>query len=146
MAQVTIDGLATELRTSRAAHSDAIHRAVVVALEYPEDKRVHRFMALEREEFVTPPDRSDRNIIIEIAVFEGRSDAAKRDLILRLLEEIRSATGIQPQDVEIQTGESPAAKWGIRGHHAPDLALDDRVDVENARAIGRDAVTGPCRP
>jgi hypothetical protein len=52
MAQVTIFGLREQLAPIRSVLSGAIHAAVMDALAYPADKRFHRFILLDREDFL----------------------------------------------------------------------------------------------
>ncbi len=129
MAQTKIYGLREELAPIRSELSDTIHSCVVDALEYPPDKRFHRFFPLEREDFVHPPDRSDRYTIIEMSMFEGRSPDAKRTLIRLLYERIRQNLGIEPHDIEITLFESPMQNWGIRGVPGDEAALPYNVNV-----------------
>ncbi|OIH93742.1 tautomerase family protein [Curtobacterium sp. MCBA15_001] len=129
MAQVVVFGHRASLDAHRGALSDAIHGAVVAALDYPPEKRFHRFIGLDDADFVHPADRGPDYTIIEIAMFEGRSDAAKRLLIDELFTRIESATGILPHSVEITITETPKVHWGIRGQNAADLTLDYSVDV-----------------
>jgi hypothetical protein len=93
MAQIVVWGHREPLRRRREALSDAIHSAVVEALEYPEEKRFHRFVGLDPEDFVHPASRSEEYIVIEISMFEGRSDSARRRLIEALFQRIEAATG-----------------------------------------------------
>jgi phenylpyruvate tautomerase PptA (4-oxalocrotonate tautomerase family) len=109
--------------------SDTIHSCVVDALEYPPDKRAHRFFPLEREDFFAPAGRSDRYTIVEISMFEGRSVAAKKRLIRLLFERLERACGIAPVDVEIMITETPRHNWGIRGVPGDELALTYTVEV-----------------
>jgi 4-oxalocrotonate tautomerase family enzyme len=129
MAQVIVYGHRASLDARRQALSDAIHGAVMVALEYPAEKRFHRFIGLAPADFVHPSDRGDDYTIIEISIFEGRSDAAKRALIRELFARIASEVGIAPHSVEITITETPRVNWGIRGVDAEDLALGYAVDV-----------------
>ena len=129
MAQVKIYGRRSALTRHREALSDAIHAAVVEALGFPPDKRFHRFIALDTEDFIHPADRSERYIIIEISMFDGRSPEAKRDLLLRLFDNLRQRCGIAEQDVEITLFETPKANWGIRGLPGDELALGYKVEV-----------------
>ena len=129
MAQVKVFGLKEELAPIRSGLSDTIHSCVMDALAYPPDKRFHRFFPLEREDFVHPPDRSDRYTIIEISMFEGRSPDAKRTLIRLLFERLRENLGIDPQDVEITLFESPMQNWGLRGAVGDEIALPYNVNV-----------------
>jgi len=129
MAQVVISGHREQLAARRAALSDAIHGAVMAALDYPAEKRFHRFVGLEPDDFIHPHDRGLDYTIIEISLFEGRSDAAKRRLIRELFARIHVEVGIDPHSVEITLTETPKANWGIRGQVASDLELGYRVDV-----------------
>jgi phenylpyruvate tautomerase PptA (4-oxalocrotonate tautomerase family) len=129
MAQVKIFGLQSNLDPIRKTLSDAIHRAVVEALAYPPEKRFHRFIGLTPDDFLYPPDRSDRYLILEISIFEGRSVEAKKALIRALYQYIGDATGITPNDIEITIFETPRHNWGIRGMPGDELSLNYKVGV-----------------
>lgn len=129
MAQIKIYGLKNHITACRTQLSDTIHACVVEALQYPPDKRFHRFFLLEPEDFVYPADRSEQYTIIEISMFEGRSDEAKKQLIRVLFARLQSEVGIAPQDVEITIFETPRQNWGIRGQPGDELGLNYRVDV-----------------
>jgi phenylpyruvate tautomerase PptA (4-oxalocrotonate tautomerase family) len=127
--QVKVYGLAGRLRPIRAALSEAIHACVVEALDYPPDKRFHRFFPLEAEDFVFPADRSDRYTIVEISMFEGRSVEARKRLVRLLFDRLERECGIPPNDLEITITETPKHNWGIRGRPGDELTLGYRVDV-----------------
>lgn len=129
MAQIVVYGHRESLARRRDALSDAIHGAVMAALAYPEEKRFHRFIGLEQEDFVHPADRGEDYTVIEISLFEGRSEEAKRHLIRELFSRIASQAGTDPHSVEITLTETPKVNWGIRGMNAADLALGYRVEV-----------------
>ena len=129
MAQIKIYALKANLANNAEALSEAIHAAVMRALAYPQEKRFHRFIGLEKSEFVYPADRSESYTIIEISMFEGRSVATKKQLISSLFEHIERSVGIQPQDVEITIHETPKHNWGIRGKPGDELALSYKVEV-----------------
>ena len=131
MAQIKIYGLADHLNPVKAPLSDAIHACVVEALQFPPDKRAHRFFPMAQPDFYIPSGqgRTDRYVIIEISMFEGRSVETKKQLIRLLFERIRAAVGITPQDVEITITETPRHNWGFRGQTGDEIALNYRVDV-----------------
>ncbi len=129
MAQVVVYGHRERLSRHRAALSDAIHGAVMAALDYPAEKRFHRFLGLDAEDFVHPADRGEDYTIIEISLFAGRTDEAKRRLIAELFTRIEDAAGIAPHSVEITLTEAPKLNWGIRGQNAADLDLGYKVEV-----------------
>jgi 4-oxalocrotonate tautomerase family enzyme len=129
MAQVVIYGHRETLGPRRAALSDAIHEAVMQALDYPAEKKFHRFVLLDADDFIHPPDRGLDYTIIEISMFEGRTETAKRALITELFERIHAKAGIASHSVEITITETPKINWGIRGMNAADLSLGYRVEV-----------------
>ena len=129
MAQIKIYGLKSALAPRMQALSDAIHDSVVEALQFPPDKRFHRFISLDREEFIHPVDRSDEYTIIEISMFKGRTTETKKELIRLLFSNIANRIGISPTDVEITIFETPKANWGIRGKPADELTLTYKIEV-----------------
>jgi phenylpyruvate tautomerase PptA (4-oxalocrotonate tautomerase family) len=129
MAQVKIFGLRRSIELVRAALSDAIHGAVMDAFAYPAEKRFHRFITLDEVDFIYPPDRTDRYIIIEFSIFEGRSVEAKKRLIRQLYERITRMTDITPHDIEVTIFETPRHDWGIRGLPGDEIGLNYKVDV-----------------
>lgn len=129
MAQVKVYGLTAHLERHTVQLSDAIHACVVEALHYPVDKRFHRFIDLAAERFVFPPDRGEAYTIIEISMFEGRSVAAKKQLINLLFQRLHDDVGIPPHSVEITIFETPNANWGIRGQPGDELVLNYQVAV-----------------
>ncbi|MBF4635333.1 tautomerase family protein [Agreia pratensis] len=129
MAQVTIYAHRQCIDARRAVISDAIHGAVMAALAYPAEKRFHRFIALDAEDVIYPEDRGENYTIVEISMFDGRSESAKRTLIEELFARLEADAGIPPQSVEITITETPRVNWGIRGVNGADLALGYRVDV-----------------
>jgi phenylpyruvate tautomerase PptA (4-oxalocrotonate tautomerase family) len=129
MAQVKIYGLAQHLDENREQISEAIHASVMSAFEYPPEKKFHRFISLKNSDFVYPDDRSEAYTIIELSIFEGRSEQAKKALIKTLFSNLEQSVGITPQDIEITIFETPKANWGIRGKPGDELALNYKVEV-----------------
>lgn len=129
MAQIRIYGNRVHLDEQRQALSDAIHACMMEALALPPEKRFHRFLPLEREDFVYPADRSECYTIIEISMFAGRSVEAKKRLIRLLFARLEAACGVAPNDVEITITETPRENWGIRGLPGDELGLSYTVTV-----------------
>jgi phenylpyruvate tautomerase PptA (4-oxalocrotonate tautomerase family) len=129
MAQIKIFGLRRCTEPVRSILSDAIHGAVIEALAYPPEKRFHRFILLDDADFVYPSDRSERYLIIEVSLFEGRSVEVKKRLIRQLYERVASAAGIAPQDIEITIFETPRHAWGIRGLPGDEIGLNYKVEL-----------------
>ena len=129
MPQVKVYALRDNIAAKGSAFSDAIHAALMEAIGTPEAKRFQRFVVLDPVDFIFPGDRTNNYTIIEISMFEGRSVAAKKNLIRLLYQKIASATDITPQDLEITIFETPQCNWGIRGIAGDELKLGYRVDV-----------------
>jgi len=129
MAQIKIYGLSNTLNRVRANLSDSIHNSIMVAFEYPAEKRFHRFIAFEKADFIFPADRSSNYIVLEISIFEGRTVEAKKHLIQQLFENIPKATGIAKNDIELTIFETPRSNWGIRGMAGDELSLNYKVEV-----------------
>jgi hypothetical protein len=125
---VKIYGLRESLNPIKASLSDAIHACVMDALQYPADKRAHRFFPLEQEDFYYPVGRSDRYTILEFSMFEGRSIEAKKELIRLLFERVK-LLGISGEDLEITIFETPRHNWGFRGLPGDEHPLNYRVEV-----------------
>lgn len=128
MTQVKIYGINDYLNPIKQKLSDAIHSCVMEALQYPADKRFHRFFPLDKSDFYYPSGRSDRYTIIEFSMFEGRSVEAKKQLIHLLFKRLQPL-GISPQDLEITIFETPKHNWGFRGLPGDEHELNYKVDV-----------------
>ena len=129
MSQIKIYGLTTNLNPIKQKLSDVIHSCVMDALQFPADKRAHRFIGLEKDDFFMPAGRSDAYIIIEITMIEGRSVDARKKLIRLLFDRIKSDVGIDTMNVEICIYESPACNWGFRGMHGDEIKLNYAINV-----------------
>lgn len=64
MSQVKVFGLRAHLGPMIPAVSEVIHSCVMDALQYPKDKRAHRFFQLDASEFFYPAGRSEKYTII----------------------------------------------------------------------------------
>ena len=129
MSQVKVFGLRSTLGPVIREVSDVIHSCVVDALQYPPDKRAHRFFQLEPEELFYPPGRTERYTIIEFSMFEGRSVDAKKALIRLIFQRFQERLGILPEDVGITSLRPRKHNWGFRGLPGDEHSLNYKVDV-----------------
>lgn len=129
MAQIKIYGIREKLAPIRERLSEAIHECVMEALQFPVDKRAHRFFLMEKEDMFYPAGRTDAYTIIEISMIEGRTIEARKKLIRLLFDKIKDQVNIQYQDVEICIQESPACNWGFRGMHGDEVKLNYKINV-----------------
>jgi phenylpyruvate tautomerase PptA (4-oxalocrotonate tautomerase family) len=123
-----IFGLRETLAPVRDALSDALHDCVVDALQFPRDKRLHRFFLMDRADFRFPERFTDRYTIIEISQFEGRSPETLKELIRQIYERVPKATGIPKEAIDVTVFQSPRHAWGLNGRSG-DEPLAYKVDV-----------------
>lgn len=112
---IVIYGIKEKLNPIKAKLSDIIHACMQSELGMPEDKRAHRFIPLEREDFYYPGGRSEAYTVIEINMMSGRKPETQKRLIKALFENIESQLSISPIDVEITIKEQAPYQWGFRG-------------------------------
>ncbi len=84
-------------------------------LGMPEDKRAHRIVPLDRDDFYYPGGRSDAYTVIEINMMTGRKPETQKELIKAMFREIEWQLGLTPIDVEITIKEQQPYQWGFRG-------------------------------
>lgn len=128
MVQVKIYGIRDYLNPIKQQLSDVIHSCVMDALQFPANKRSHRFFPLDKSDFYYPVGRTERYTIIEFSMIEGRSVAAKKQLI-KLLFERSLSVGITVQDLEITIFENPKHNWGFRGLPGDEHELNYKIEV-----------------
>jgi hypothetical protein len=126
---IKIYGLRERLDPIKTKLSDIIEDCMAEALEFPRDKRAHRFFPMEREDYVAPAGRSDAYTVIEIAMMSGRSESARKALVRGLFQSIEAKLGVAPKDVEIMIFESPPCNFGFRGMTGDEATLNYRIDV-----------------
>ena len=129
MGQIKIYGINDSLNPIKETLSNIIHSCMMDALEFPSDKKFHRFFPMDNEDFYFASERTESYIIIEVSMFEGRTIETKKQLLKLLFERINSQLNIHPQDVEITIFETPRHNWGIRGLPGDELALNYKVKV-----------------
>ena len=129
MAQVKIYGIKEHLIPIREIVSETIHECVMEALQFPRDKRAHRFFPMDKENMLYPEGRSDSYTIIEISMIEGRTVETKKKLVRLLFGKIMDQVGIGYQDIEICIYESPACNWGFRGMHGDEVQLNYKINI-----------------
>jgi len=127
---IVVYGIKEKLNPIKAQLSDVIHSCMQSELGLPEDKRAHRFIPMDIEDFYYPGGRSDAYTVIEINMMSGRKSETQKRLIKALFNKIESELSISPVDVEIVIKEQAPHQWGFRGitgDEANDLKY--KVDV-----------------
>lgn len=129
MAQVKRYGRKEALKNIRQRLSDTVHNVIVDILKFPQEKRYHRFIALDAEDMIFPDDKSSSYMIIEIMMMSGRSVETKNNLIRSLFSAIEIQIGIVVNDLEICIIEAPACNWGFRGISGDEIVLNYKVEI-----------------
>ncbi len=112
---IVIYGIDEQLNPIKSTLSDVIHGCMRETLGMPEDKRIHRFIPMKRENFYYPGGRSEAYTIIEINMMAGRQVDTKKALIKSLFRAIEDTLSIAPLDIEITLKEQEPHCWGFRG-------------------------------
>lgn len=112
---IVIFGIKEKLNPIKAQLSNVIHGCMQSVLRLPEDKRAHRFIPMEKEDFYYPGGRSDAYTVIEINLMAGRQVDTQKKLIKSLFKEIENQLSIPVVDIEITIKEQAPHQWGFRG-------------------------------
>ena len=109
---------------------DAVHDALVAAFKIPDHDRTQRLVEYAAEDFDIPPGKGLRYTVVTIAVFPGRTLAAKRALYREIVTRFEAVAAIPPTDVFIVLHEVPLENWGLRGGQAGcDIDFGFKIDV-----------------
>jgi phenylpyruvate tautomerase PptA (4-oxalocrotonate tautomerase family) len=111
---VRISTLKGRTLDEKRAISGAIHEALVDSFRIPERDNNQRIDEYDPQDYILPPGRSEKYILIEITVFPGRSQEAKRVLYRAIVSKL-GKLNVDPMDISIILYEPPLENWGIRG-------------------------------
>ncbi len=126
---IVIYGIKENLDPIKTQLSNCIHNCMQAVLGLPEDKRAHRFIPLDKEDFYYPGGRSDAYTVIEINMMQGREAETQKSLIKALFKTIENELNILPIDIEITIKEQPPHCWGFRGITGDEAKLNYKVNV-----------------
>ena len=107
----------------KRAISGAVHEALVDSFKIPETDNNQRIDEYDPQDYILPAGRTEKYILVEITVFPGRSQDAKRTLYRAIASKL-GKVNVDPMDIIIILYEPPLENWGIRG----DIAASD-VDL-----------------
>ncbi|CAH7185091.1 MULTISPECIES: tautomerase family protein [Vibrio] len=112
---IVIYGIKECLNPIKLQLSNVLQQCLNSEMGLPDDKRAHRFVPLERDDFFYPEGRTQAYTVIEINMMEGRAVNTKKCLIKKIFSEIEKQLSISPIDIEITIKEQPSHCWGFRG-------------------------------
>ena len=105
----------------KSAVLNAVHGALV-ASGVPQADRFHRVLELSAEDFrydASYPDlatpRTDDFVLIEILLSTGRSVKIKRKIAVDLIDSLRQAPGLEPDNVMLVFNETLWENWSFGG-------------------------------
>ena len=112
---IVVYGVKERLNPIKNQLSDVIHSCMQSVLGMPEDKRAHRFIPLDKDDFYYPGGRSDAYTVIEINMMAGRKPETQKALIKEIFKQLEEQLSLPPIDVEITIKEQQPYQWGFRG-------------------------------
>jgi len=105
----------------KSAVLNAVHSALV-ASGVPQADRFHRVLELPAEDFrydASYPDlaapRTDDFVLIEVLLSTGRSVKVKRKIAVDLIDALRQAPGLDPDNVMLVFKETLWENWSFGG-------------------------------
>ena len=94
---------------------DAIHTALVNAIQIEDWDRFQRLFEIDNELFERSESKTDKFTIVEITMFQGRTKEQKAKIYEEITKELYERLGIQPTDIFIVINEPPNENWGLAG-------------------------------
>ena len=92
----------------------AVHDGLVNALGIADWDFFHRVYRFSEDEFVFPDFKSENFMIIELHLFQGRTDEQKEAVYREICKSV-GTLGVAPEDILIQIIEQPDINWGFAG-------------------------------
>lgn len=130
MPLVKIEILKGNSKEYKKAILDSIHESLVESIKIPDYDRFQRLYELDKDNFEIPSTKTEKAIIIEITLFQGRSLKAKKDLYKNIVERLAKNPGISGDDIVIVLLEPPLENWGIKGGKpASEVDLGFKIQV-----------------
>lgn len=94
---------------------EAVHTALVNAIQIEDWDRFQRLYEIEDEFFERSESKTDKFTMIEIMMFQGRTKEQKARIYEEIVKELQTRLAIDPTDVFIVLNEPPNENWGLAG-------------------------------
>lgn len=104
----------------KRALMEAVQSAITATLGLPPQDRNLRLCVHGKDEWLLPEGKSDRYVLVEIALFAGRTPEIKGLLYTAIVANLE-ALGVDKNDVFIRVIDQPRENFGIRGGQRADL-------------------------
>ncbi|MDO1582616.1 tautomerase family protein [Rhizobium oryzicola] len=107
---------------------EAVQRGLLAGLQIPDHDRCVRLIEYEDDTMISPPNRGEKYLVIEITLFAGRSLDAKRRLYASIAKEL-AAFDVPTDDIKVILIEVEPVNWGLRGVPANEIDLGYKINV-----------------
>jgi phenylpyruvate tautomerase PptA (4-oxalocrotonate tautomerase family) len=101
--------------------ADGIHEAIV-GVGFPQTDRFQKIHRLSQDQFLYDDrhpnlneSRTDKFVLIEIIISFGRSVEFKKNLLTRIIRNLKNKPGITPHDVMVLFVETARENWAFAG-------------------------------
>ena len=94
---------------------DAVHIALMNAIQIEDWDRFQRLYEIEDELFERSESKTDKFTMIEITMFPGRTKEQKARIYEEIVKELYERLEIQATDIFIVLNEPPNENWGLAG-------------------------------
>ena len=94
---------------------DAVHTALMNAIQIEDWDRFQRLYEIEDELFERSKSKTDKFTMIELTMFQGRTKEQKARIYEEIVKELYERLEIQATDVFIVIHEPPNENWGLAG-------------------------------
>lgn len=94
---------------------DAVHIALMNAIQIADWDRFQRLYEIEDELFERSESKTDKFTMIEITMFPGRTKEQKARIYEEIVKELYERLEIQATDIFIVINEPPNENWGLAG-------------------------------
>lgn len=107
-------------KAQKRALMEAVQGAIGATLKLPPHDRNLRLCVHGRDEWLLPEGKSGNYVLVEIALFAGRTPETKGELFAAIVTNLE-ALGVDKNDVFIRVIDQPRENFGIRGGQRADL-------------------------
>lgn len=106
----------------KRALMEAVQGAIAATLQLPPHDRNLRLCVHGQDEWLLPEGTSECYVLVEIALFEGRTPETKGKLYAAIVA-VLEGVGVPKNEVFLRIIEQPRENFGIRGGQRADLVL-----------------------
>ena len=101
MPRINIYGLRTSLEPVKTKMDEVVHKCVVSTLGYPKEKKIHKFVHVEKEDFYHPKGSNESYIIVELKTIFGKSLESKNRFTQMLFKEVKNHPLLSVMELDI---------------------------------------------